>query len=231
GHPFGIQLDTGMNRLGMEMQEWAAVAELALAQKPRLVMSHLACADEPDHPMNPYQLDQFRKMTDGINAPRSLAATGGILLGPDYHFDLTRPGIGLYGGLPFADASPAIELDFPVVQVRDVAEGEVVGYGNAWQAKRPSRIATVSGGYADGITRILSDKAIFYDGDTPCPVVGRVSMDLITIDITDLPNTPTKLNLIGPKQTVDNLAHSAKTIGYEILTQLGGRYNRKTFGK
>jgi alanine racemase len=231
GHPFGIQLDTGMNRLGMEMQEWAAVAEVALSQDPRLVMSHLACADEPDHPMNPYQLDQFKKMTDGITAPRSLAATGGILLGPDYHFDLTRPGIGLYGGLPFENATPVIELDLPVVQVRDVAEGEVVGYANAWQASRPSRIATVSGGYADGIARILSDKATLYHGDTACPLVGRVSMDLLTIDVTDLPETPSKLTLIGPQQTVDDLARAANTIGYEVLTQLGARYNRKTFGK
>ena len=230
-HPFGIQLDTGMNRLGMEMQEWAAVAELALAQKPRLVMSHLACADEPDHPMNPYQLEQFKKMTDGITVPRSLAATGGILLGPDYHFDLTRPGIGLYGGLPFTQASPVIELDLPVVQIRDVAEGEVVGYGNAWQAERPSRIATVSAGYADGIMRILSDKATLYHGETPCPLVGRVSMDLLTIDVTDLPEAPKKLTLIGPQQGVDDLAKVANTIGYEVLTQLGGRYNRKTFGK
>ncbi|MGJ8589699.1 MAG: alanine racemase [Yoonia sp.] len=231
GHPFGIQLDTGMNRLGMEMQEWAAVAEVALSQDPRLVMSHLACADEPDHPMNPYQLDQFKKMTDGITAPRSLAATGGILLGPEYHFDLTRPGIGLYGGLPFEKATPVIELDLPVVQVRDVAEGEVVGYANAWQATRPSRIATVSGGYADGIARILSDKATLYHGDTACPLVGRVSMDLLTIDVTDLPETPNKLTLIGPQQTVDDLARAANTIGYEVLTQLGARYNRKTFGK
>ncbi|MGJ8624359.1 MAG: alanine racemase [Yoonia sp.] len=230
-HPFGIQLDTGMNRLGLEMQEWAAVAELALAQRPRLVMSHLACADEPDHPMNPYQLDQFKKMTDGITVPRSLAATGGILLGPEYHFDLTRPGIGLYGGLPFEDATPVVELDLPVVQIRDVAEGEVVGYGNAWQATRPSRIATVSGGYADGITRILSDRATLYHGDIPCPLVGRVSMDLLTIDVTDVPDTPSKLTLIGPQQTVDDLAQAGKTIGYEILTQLGKRYHRKTFGK
>lgn len=230
-HPFGIQLDTGMNRLGMEMQEWAAIAELALAQKPKLVMSHLACADEPDHPMNPYQLDQFRKMTDGIQVPRSLAATGGVLLGPDYHFDLTRPGIGLYGGMPFADAAPVIEVDLPIIQIRDVAEGEVVGYANAWQATRPSRIATVSGGYADGIARILSDNAMLYHGDIACKLVGRVSMDLLTIDITDLPNTPTKLTLIGPNQTVDDLASRANTIGYEILTQLGPRYHRKTFGK
>jgi alanine racemase len=230
-HPFGIQLDTGMNRLGLELQEWAAVAELALAQKPRLVMSHLACADEPDHPMNPYQLEQFKKMTDGITAPRSLAATGGILLGPEYHFDLTRPGIGMYGGFPFEKATPVIELDLPVIQVRDVAEGEVVGYGNAWQASRPSRIATVSGGYADGIMRILSDRAKLYHGDIVCPLVGRVSMDLLTVDVTDLPDTPTKLTLIGPQQSLDDLARSANTLGYEVLTQLGGRYNRKTFGK
>ena len=230
-HPFGIQLDTGMNRLGMEISEWAAVAELALAQHPTLVMSHLACADEPDHPMNAYQLAQFRKMTDGITVPRSLSATGGILLGPEYHFDLTRPGIGLYGGLPFADAQPVIELDLPVVQIREVAEGEVVGYGNSWQATRPSRIATVSGGYADGITRMLSDRATLYAGDVPCKLVGRVSMDLLTIDVTDVPDEPTKLTLIGPQQTVDDLATQARTIGYEILTQLGARYNRKTFGK
>ena len=230
-HPFGIQLDTGMNRLGMEMNEWAAVAELALSQKPRLVMSHLACADEPDHPMNPYQLDQFRKMTDGIRVPRSLAATGGILLGPEYHFDLTRPGIGLYGGLPFAEAQPVVELDLPVVQIRDVAEGEVVGYANSWQADRPSRIATVSSGYADGITRMLSDRATLYHGDMPCKLVGRVSMDLLTVDVTDLPEDPTKLTLIGPHQGIDQLAHDGRTIGYEILTQLGARYHRKTFGK
>ncbi|PUB13248.1 alanine racemase [Yoonia sediminilitoris] len=231
GHPFGIQLDTGMNRLGMEMQEWAAVAELALAQNPTLVMSHLACSDEPDHPMNPHQLENFKKMTDGISAPRSLAATGGILLGPDYHFDLTRPGIGLYGGAPFADANPVVELDFPVVQVREVATGEVVGYGNSWQATRPSKVATVSGGYADGIFRILSDKATLFHGNTPCPLIGRVSMDLLTIDVTDLAQTPDRLTLLGPQQGVDDLAQQAKTIGYEVLTQLGARYNRRTYGK
>jgi len=229
--PFGIQLDTGMNRLGMEMQEWAAVAEVALAQRPSLVMSHLACSDEPDHPMNAYQLAQFKQMTDGINVPRSLAATGGILLGPDYHFDMTRPGIGLYGGLPYSDAQPVIELDLPVIQIRDVAEGEVVGYGNTWQAARPSRIATVSAGYADGIARILSDRATLYAGDVPCQLVGRVSMDLLTIDVTDVPEDPAKLTLIGPQQTIDDLAEQARTIGYEILTQLGARYHRKTFGK
>lgn len=223
---FGLQLDTGMNRLGMEWSEWAAVAEIALAQNPVLLMSHLSCADDAEHPMNPYQLDLFRQMTDGLNVPRSLAATGGILLGPDYAFDLVRPGIGLYGGLPFEHARPVIRLDLPVIQVRDLQQGEVAGYGNAWQAHRPSRLATVSGGYADGIFRSLTGRLTFWHGDTPCPAVGRVSMDLIIVDVTDLEEVPEALNLLGPHQGVDRLAESAGTIGYEVLTSLGSRYAR-----
>ncbi|MFN3664004.1 alanine racemase [Yoonia sp.] len=231
GHPFGIQLDTGMNRLGMEMQEWAAIAGIALDQNPTLVMSHLACADEPDHPMNPHQLENFRMMTDGIGVPRSLSSTGGILLGPDYHFDLTRPGIGLYGCEPFTDATPVVALEFPVIQVRDVAAGEVVGYGNTWQAERASRIATISGGYADGIIRHLSDRAVFFHGDIPCKLVGRVSMDLMTVDVTDLDEVPKALSLIGPQQSLDDVARQAGTIAYELLTQLGARYSRRVYGK
>ena len=227
GHPFGIQLDTGMNRLGMEWDEWAAVAEAALAAQPVLLMSHLACADEADHPMNPYQLDVFRQMTDGLGVPRSLAATGGLLLGADYHFDLVRPGIGLYGGLPFAGARRTVQLDLPVVQIRDLTAGEVVGYGNAWQATRDSRIATVSGGYADGLMRSLTGRLTLWHRDAPCPAVGRVSMDLITVDITDLPEVPEALTLIGPHQGIDALAEQAGTIGYEVLTSLGARYQRR----
>ena len=230
GHPFGIQLDTGMNRLGLEWEEWAAVAEAALTLRPVLVMSHLACADEPDHPMNAYQLDQFHQMTDGITVPRSLAATGGILLGKDYHFDRCRAGIGLYGGMPFENASPVAHLDLPIVQVRDLNEGEIVGYANSWQATRPSRIATVSSGYADGIIRALSDNAVLFAGNAPCPLVGRVSMDLLTVDVTDLTEMPHFLTLLGPQQTVDQLAQNAGTIGYEILTSLGPRYQRRIAG-
>ncbi len=227
GHPFGIQLDTGMNRLGMEWEEWAAVAEIALAQNPVLLLSHLACADEPDHPMNAYQLDLFRQMTDGLGVPRSLAATGGILLGSEYHFDLTRPGIGLYGAAPFAAGRDVVRLDLPVVQLRSLQEGEVVGYGNAWQAERPSRIATVAAGYADGILRSLSNGVTLWHGATPCPAVGRVSMDLVTVDVTDLPEDPEFLTLLGPHQGVDALADQAGTIGYEVLTALGARYSRR----
>jgi alanine racemase len=230
GAPFGIQLDTGMNRLGMEAPEWAAVRDIVLPQNPVMVMSHLACADEPDHNMNASQLATFRDMTDGIDAPRSLAATGGILLGPDYHFDLTRPGIGLYGGLPFAEARPVVHLSLPVIQTRDLAAGETVGYGNVWHADQSARIATVSGGYADGLIRALSGKAMFWHDDTPCPLVGRVSMDLITVDISHLNDIPTHLDLITPQQTVDDLAEMAGTIGYEILTSLGPRYARRYAG-
>jgi alanine racemase len=220
-----------MNRLGLEPDEWAAVSELALSKNPTLVMSHLACADEPDHPINRQQLQSFIQMTDWISDPRTLAATRGVLLGPEFHFDLTRPGIGLYGGAPFLQATPTIELDLPIIQVRDVKVGEAVGYGNKWLAERPSRIATVSCGYADGVMRCLSFKALLYHGAQPCKLVGRISMDLITVDITDLTGeTPEKLNLIGPHQTVDDLATSAQTIGYEVLTQLGGRYSRLVNG-
>ncbi len=229
-HPFGLQLDTGMNRLGLEWDDWAAVAEAALRRKPVVVMSHLACADEPDHPMNAYQLDVFHQMTDGITTPRSLAATGGILLGPQYHFDECRAGIGLYGGLPFADARPVVRLDLPVVQIRDLTAGEVVGYGNSWQADRPTRLATVAAGYADGLHRALARGAMLWHGHTPCPVVGRVSMDLLTVDVTDLPDTPGALAIICEEQPVDRLAQAGNTIGYEMLTSLGGRYSRRYVG-
>lgn len=230
GHPFGIQLDTGMNRLGMELPEWAAIAEIALQQSPTLIMSHLACADEPDHPMNAAQLKTFHDMTDGVTVPRSLSATGGILLGPDYHFDLTRPGIGLYGGAPFDAATPVVSLSLPVIQTRDVETDETVGYGGTWTAEIASRIATVSGGYADGLLRKMSNKARLFHEDTPCPVAGRVSMDMIGVDITHLAETPSHLDILGPNQTVDQLAAMADTIGYEILTGLGARYTRRYSG-
>lgn len=227
GHAFGVQLDTGMNRLGMEEAEWEAIAPFVLEAGPELLMSHLACADEPDHPLNEIQLGNFMAMTNGTGVPRSLAATGGILLGPKYHFDLTRPGIGMYGGRPYEGARPAIALSLPVIQARVVAPGEPVGYSCAWTAEQPSLIATVSGGYADGLLRTLSNTALLWDGDTPCPLIGRVSMDLITVDITHLGYVPRSLDIIGEHQGVDTLADIAGTIGYEILTGLSPRYTRR----
>ncbi|MEM9580555.1 MAG: alanine racemase [Pseudomonadota bacterium] len=230
GAPFGIQLDTGMNRLGLEPAEWAAVRAMVLPQNPGLIMSHLACADTPDHPMNAQQLRVFREMTDDLDAPRSLAATGGILLGPEYHFDLTRPGVGLYGGLPFADAAPVITLDLPVIQIRDIPKGESVGYANAWIAQRDSRIATVSGGYADGVLRAAGPNTHLFAGQTRVPVAGRISMDSIGVDITDATEVPSALQLIGPHQSIDALAAHAGTIGYEILTSLDARLTRRIIG-
>lgn len=227
GAPFGVQLDSGMNRLGMEPAEFAALKDAILQASPRLIMSHLACADEPDHPQNTAQLAAFRAMTDGLSTRKSLSATGGTLLGADYHFDLNRPGVGLYGGAPFTQASPALRLSIPVIQTRDVALGETVGYGAKWQATRPSKIATIASGYADGLIRAMGNGPVnLYAGDTPCPLIGRVSMDLITVDVTDLETVPDSLDLLNPIQTIDHLADAAGTIGYEILTSLGARYNR-----
>lgn len=230
GAPFGVQLDTGMNRLGMESAEWQAVAPIVLGAAPRLIMSHLACADEPDHPMNARQLAEFHYMTDGLDIPRSLSATGGILLGPDYHFNVTRPGIGLYGGLPFEAARPVVRLSLPVVQIREVPAGETVGYANSWEAEIDSQIATVAAGYADGLMRTLSNRATLWAEGVPCPVVGRVSMDLITVDVTHLNTPPRALDILCPEQGVDDLADVAGTIGYEILTSLGARYQRSYTG-
>jgi len=229
-HPFGIQLDTGMNRLGMEAAEWLAVRDIIMSAKPTLIMSHLACADEPDHIMNTTQLSVFKDLTDGLDVPRSLSATGGILLGPDYHFDLTRPGIGLYGAAPFTDAKRTLRLELPVIQVRDLEAGETVGYGNSWTAPAPARIATLAAGYADGLLRHLSGKGAVFSGDTVCPLVGRVSMDLLTVDVTHLPEIPKTLDILGPHQSVDDLANTAGTIGYEFLTSLGHRYHRRYIG-
>ena len=226
GHPFGVQLDSGMNRLGMEPAEWRALRDIALAQGPRLIMSHLACADEPDHPMNRQQLNAFREMTDGIDVPRSLSATGSILLGPEYHFDVTRPGVGMYGGLPFVEARPVAHLSIPVIQTREVLPGETVGYGNTWTAQAPTRVATIAGGYADGILRAIGPEGWLWAGETRCKILGRVSMDLIGVDVSALEGEPEWLELLGPHQSVDTLADWAGTIGYEVLTSLGSRYHR-----
>ena len=226
GHPFGLQLDTGMNRLGLKWADWAAAAEIALAARPRFVMSHLSSADDPASPESARQLATFREMTDGISTRRSLAATGGTLLGPAYQFDMTRPGVGLYGGLPFAAAEPAIRLDLPVISCFDVARGEAVGYNATWRAPAATRIATVAGGYADGLPRALQGGLEVMAGPVACPAVGRVSMDLITVDIGHLDRDPETVSVLDPHRGVDSLGAAAGTIGYEILTSLGRRYRR-----
>ena len=227
---FGIQLDTGMNRLGIEPMEWETVKELTLSLNPVLIMSHLACADEPDHKMNSQQLNTFLMLTNKINIKKSLAATGGILLGPEYHFDLTRPGIGIYGCSPMKDCLPVLSIDIPVIQIRDIESGETVGYGNTWTSPSKKKIATISAGYADGIFRSTGQKTRLYFGEIGCPIIGRISMDLIGVDITSLTVEPDRLELINSQQTIDKIADGAGTIGYEFLTSLGQRYDRKYTG-
>jgi alanine racemase len=143
---------------------------------------------------------------------------------------MVRPGIGLYGGLPYSDAQPVIQLDLPIVTCFDLTKGASVGYGATWTADAPTRIATIAGGYADGLFRALQPQMNVYAGDQPCPVRGRISMDLITVDIGHLDQDPDSLTVIGPQQGIDALAANAGTIGYEILTSLGARYERRYLG-
>ena len=206
-----LQIDSGMNRLGMEP------AQIPEGLDPCLIITHLACSDDPTSPHNLEQLHVFKAVTERFSCPNSIAATGGIHLGAEFHADLTRPGIGLYLN--------AARLALPVIQTRIVEVAEFVGYSAAYVAETPRKIATVSAGYADGIPRIMSGAMLYFEGQ-PCPIVGRISMDLITVDVTDLPETPQMLDLMCEKQSETDLAGLAQTIPYEILTSLGPRYAR-----
>lgn len=242
GHPLPaiLQVDTGMSRLGLSGAELAAVA----ADPHRLdgitlryVMSHLACAEQQDHPLNAEQLDRFRGARALLPpAPASLANSSGIFLGRDYHFGLARPGAALYGVAPVAGQPnpmrPVVGLQGRVVQVREIGAGTTVGYGASWRAAAgPRRIATVSVGYADGFLRSSSNRAVAFVGATPVPLVGAVSMDTATFDVSDVPGGAPGpgdfIDLIGERNPVDVLAAEAGTIAYEILTSLGHRYGRR----
>jgi alanine racemase len=245
--PAAIHIDSGMNRLGLSSAEVKSIEgtkSLWSAFDLTLVMSHLACADEPDHPQNEAQRKTFDALRAKLpRAPASLANSSGILLGSAYHHDLVRPGIGLYGGRtcrtganPFA---PVVQLFARILQVRDVPAGETVGYSATRALTRPSRIATLAVGYADGFFRSLSvadgkQGLQVYLGATPAPLLGRVSMDLITVDVTDVPpdlaNRSAWVELIGKHLPADELAVHAGTIDYEVLTNLGTRAVRRYLG-
>lgn len=230
GSPAAVQIDTGMNRLGMEPDELASLGPLPDAVV--LVMSHMGCADVPCHALNGAQLAEFHRLTDGIGRSRSLSATAGLLLGADWHFDLARPGIGLYGGWPFTRARPVVRLEAPIIQVRDLAPGESVGYAAAWTAEAPSRIATIGLGYADGLIRAASGRGRGFVAGRPVPFAGRVSMDLITLDVTGVDCAPGDMvEILGPAQGIDDLANACGTIGHEVLTAMGGRYRREYVGE
>ncbi len=227
GHAGALQVDIGMNRLGLKPSELAAIMPFLPTLNCQLILGHLSSSDAPLSPYNPAQLATFHALTTLLSFyPRSLAATGGILLGPPFHFGLTRPGIGLFGGQPFAKANPVVSLTAPILQIRDLLPGESVGYGAGFTATKPVKVATIAAGYADGLPRSLGNNANFYAGNIACPVIGRVSMDLITLDVTRLTTIPPEIEILGGNQSIDQLARSAGTIGYEILTSLGTRFDR-----
>lgn len=236
--PAVLQVDSGMTRLGLSDSEAATLAaepDRLAGLTPRLLMTHLACAEEPDSPLNQAQLEAFngyRAHWPGLAA--SIANSSGIFLGPEFHLDLARPGAALYGVNP-TPASPnpmaqVIRLQGKILQVRDVDAPRSVGYGATHCVEGRTRIATVAAGYADGYLRSLSNRGTALLGGQRVAVVGRVSMDLITLDVSALPRdvaVPGALvDLIGPGHGIDALAEEAGTIGYELLTALGNRYHR-----
>ena len=238
--PCGLHLDTGMNRLGLRPEELEALAESSDWLKGldiRLVMSHLACADQDEHPMNARQAGRFKKARALFPAARaSLANSAGVFLGPDYVHDLVRPGIGLYGGGPFGkahkDIAPVATLEAPILDVRAVAAGETVGYGADFTADRPLRVAILAAGYADGLLRASWERGrAWFAGDFR-RLAGRVSMDLLAIDVTgcDEARPGAMVELLGAHVLVDEAATAAGTVSYEILTRLGERAERVYVG-
>jgi alanine racemase len=241
--PAALHIDTGMNRLGLRAVD---LEKLTNPPSPledfdvSLVMSHLACSDEPDNPRNETQRQAFEALRAMLEAaPASLANSGGVFLGPAFHYDVVRPGIALYGGRATKSGreamDPVVHLDGRILQIKQAEPGETVGYGATHMLKRATRIAIVAAGYADGYIRALSssdarDGAVVYIGEHEAPILGRVSMDLIAVDVTGLPQELAVrgafVELLGHHVSVDDLAGIAGTIGYEVLTSLGQRYHR-----
>ncbi|MBJ7445041.1 MAG: alanine racemase [Sphingobium sp.] len=235
--PGVIQVDSGMARLGLTPDDLTTLRQLPERLDGidlRLVMTHLACADDPDDAFNPRQratFDAIASQFPGI--PRSIDNSGGAMTSGVGHGDIVRAGIALYGGAPHGQPNPmqpVVALDAYIVQLRTVDAGAGVGYGLTHRFDRPSRVATVSVGYADGWPRHLSNRGSAWIGDVRVPIVGRVSMDSMALDVTDVPDAMlhagAPVELIGPHQTIDDVAAQADTISYEILTRLGHRYAR-----
>ena len=241
-----IHIDTGMNRLGLTVAEAQGIIPRINAGDHgiTLVMSHLACAEALNHPLNARQLAAFREIASLFSGvPASLSNSSGVFLGAPFQFDLVRPGAAVYGINPTPEADnpmqPVVELKARIVQIRNVEKGETVGYGGTWTARRPTRLAIISIGYADGYFRAGSSNdgtrgAEVVVAGKRCPIAGRISMDLIAVDVTDLEKNAARrghmATLIGDGITVDELAHHFGTIGYEVLTSLGPRYARIYMG-
>src|SRR6202008_3684115 len=202
------------------------------------VMSHLACAESLNHPLNARQVASFREIASLFaGVPASLSNSSGVFLGPPFQFDLVRPGAALYGVNPTPEADnpmqPVVDLKARIIQTRNIERGDTVGYGGTWTARPPTKLAIIATGYADGYFRAASANdgtrgAEVIVAGKRCPIAGRVSMDLIAVDITDLPPNAARrghmVTLIGEGITVDELAHRFGTIGYEVLTSLGRRF-------
>lgn len=227
--PCDVMVDTGMNRLGLPAT--AVGAGLLDGLTVDTLHSHLACADEPDSPTNSRQLAAFRVVADILPARRrALANSAGICLGSDYHFDLTRPGLGLYGGVPHPAAKghlrPVIRAEAQVLQLRDLSPGDCVGYNATFVASAAMRLAVINLGYADGYLRAFSNHGQAFIGGRSCPVIGRVSMDLTVVDVTALPPIA-----VGDWVEIDlDLPRASAVSGlsqYELLTCLGPRYQRR----
>ncbi len=238
--PAILHIDTGMARLGLSPKELAALRDdPALLAGLRLdyVMTHLVSAEMPSDPMNERQLQKFAAATRQFPGVKtSFANSSGMFLGPGFASDLARPGAALYGINPTPEGSrnpmrAVIRLSAPILQVHEIEAGDTVGYNGVWTAARPSRIATIAVGYADGFLRALSNSATGHFDGQPVPLVGRVSMDLTTFDVTDTAAGPGDwITVIGPEHDVDAAAIEAGTNGYEILTSLGRRYQRHYLG-
>lgn len=241
--PCAIHVDTGINRLGFSAAEFAALLEDGFTVEGlnvSLLMSHLACADDPGHPMNRRQAEAFKAVRNRLpGVPASLANSSGIFLGDGFTHDLVRPGIALYGGHPtqkVANPMHAVAiLEGTVMQLREIGAGDTVGYGATWQAAGPSLVAVLGAGYKDGVPRALSSReqdgpAQVFIGGRRCPVIGRVSMDMMAIDVTGLPpgtvSRGTRAEILGRNIAIDEVASWAGTISYELLTRLGSRYAR-----
>ena len=236
--PAALHVDTGMNRLGLSAHEIADVTPLLARIELALVMSHFTSSETDGAPDNQGQVARFREVA-GLAPRASLANSSGIFLESRPYFDMARPGYALYGGNPLPDRAnpmrPVVTLEAPIARIRDIAAGKTVGYNNAWTATRPSRIATIVLGYADGIPRGAAGTDAKPGPDVAvagvrCPIAGRISMDLMTIDVTDAPSSAlapgAPVEILGPTIGIDEFGTRAGTIGYEILTSLGSRYRR-----
>jgi alanine racemase len=238
--PCGLHIDTGMNRLGFRPEEIAALLESSDRldrMKVELAISHLACADDAENRLNARQVGRLRqalKLLPGVRA--SLANSAGTFLGEDYRFDMVRPGIGLYGGGPFGRPHPDIAavatFEAPILDVRAVPVGETVGYGATFRADRPLRVAIVGAGYADGVPRALAPEGRVWFAGAHRRLLGRVSMDLIAVDVTDCEAAQpgALVEMIGPNLLLDEAAMAAGTVAYEWLVRLGGRVQRVYVG-